>query len=211
MQSSTLGQRLLWHTQIILSEISISKDKIKRESDEDRLSIRSEDQLPYDQFLACVSCEFRTDCQAQLLLLLLLTCTWGFWLKFTSLLVAAAVVVVDVVVVTALIAANFHQQLLLHIAVVVAVVMTWSLALHPWPTYDTTTTTRRQQGQKQIVKLFVNFAVRCLFAVRDCVCVCVYMDYVLSWFQGKMQFKYPIKCAYEWEIEAYQSLNMWNI
>lgn len=80
-------------------------------------------------------------------------------------------------VLPALIAANFHQQLLLHIAVVVAVVMTWWLALHPWPTYDTTTT-RRQQGQKQIVKLFVNFAVRCLFAVRDC--VCLLMDYVLS-------------------------------
>lgn len=76
MQSSTLVQHLIWHTQIILSEISISQDKIKRESDEDRLSIRSEDQLPYDQFLACVSWEIRTDCQAQLLLLLLLlTCT----------------------------------------------------------------------------------------------------------------------------------------
>lgn len=73
-----------------------------------------------------------------------------------------------------MIAANFHQQLLLHIAVVVvAVVMTWSLALHPWPTYDTMTmtTTRRQQGQKQIVKLFVNFAVRCLFAVSVCLYV----------------------------------------
>lgn len=127
----------------------------------------------------------------------------GFWLKFTSLLVtAAAVVVVDADCChccwycPAMIAANFHQQLLLHIAVVAAVVMTWSLALHPWPTYDTTmTTTRRQQGQKQIVKLFVNFAVRCLFAVTECVC----MYYVLSWFQGNMQFKYPIKCACEWD------------
>lgn len=111
-----------------------------------------------------------------------------------------------------MIAANFHQQLLLHIAVVVAVVMTWSLALHPWPTYDTstTTTTRRQQGQKQIVKLFVNFAARCLFAMTECVC----MYYVLSWFQGNMQFKYPIKCAYEYEstergIEKVKYLNIY--
>lgn len=65
----------------------------------------------------------------------------------------------------------------LHIVVVVVavvyVVMTCSLALHPWPT----DCRRRQTGQKQIVKLFVNFAVHCLFAVEECECVTVWTMY----------------------------------